>query len=121
MLGFLDGLKDVVIILAALSSIVVLVLLGMLVLQVMDLVKRIKADTKPLIEETQKTVQSVRGTSTFIGDELVKPLITAVGAVSGARRTLQVLGDMRALTTKAARRRRAADVNVHIEVQEKSA
>ena len=94
------------IILAALSTIAVLVLLAMLVLQVMDLVKRIKADTKPLIEETQKTVQSVRGTSTFIGDELVKPLITAVGAVNGARRTLQVLGDMRSLTSRAERKRR---------------
>jgi len=104
LIGFLDGLKDVVIILAAVASIAALVLLAMLILQILGLVKQIKAETKPLIEETQKTVATVRGTSTFIGSELVKPLITAVSVVSGVQRGLQVLTDLRALSTRTARR-----------------
>jgi len=105
LLGFLDGLKDVLIILAALASIVVLVLLALLVLQVLDLVKQVKKETKPLIEETQKTIQTVRGTSTFVGQELVTPLITAVSAVSGVQRALQVLTDMRSWSVKSKRHR----------------
>jgi len=106
LVGFLDGLKDVMIILAALASVVVLALLTMLVLQVLSLVTQIKTETKPLIDETQKTVQTVRGTSAFIGDELVKPLITAVSVVGGVQRALQVLGDLRSWNVKAEGHRR---------------
>jgi hypothetical protein len=104
--SFLDVLKDVVIILAALASIVVLALLALLVLQIMSLVRQIRAETKPLIDETQRTMQTVRGTSTFIGNELVKPLITAVSVVTGVQRGLRVLGDLRSWNIKADRNRR---------------
>jgi uncharacterized membrane protein YjgN (DUF898 family) len=106
LLGFLDGLKDVMIIVAALATIAVLVLLAMLVLQVLSLVKQIKAETKPLIDETQRTMQTVRGTSSFIGSELVKPLITAVSVVSGVQRGVRVLADLRSWNVKTQRNRR---------------
>jgi hypothetical protein len=100
LLTFLDVLKDVVIILVAFSSIAVLILLALLVLQVMSLVRHVRAEAKPLIDETQKTVQTVRGTSSFIGSELVRPLIATVSVVRGVQRGLQVMGDLRTWNVK---------------------
>lgn len=121
LLGFLSGLKDVVIIVAALASIGVLILLAMLVLQVLDLVKKVKGETQPLLDDVHKTLQSVRGTSTFIGSELVSPLSTAVSAVTGVQRALQVLTDVRSWNAKARRNRQLREAVRQTEEREVAA
>jgi hypothetical protein len=50
---------------------------------------------KPALEEVRKTAQSVRGTSEFIADQTVHPIIRVVSAARGVRRGISSLAGIR--------------------------
>lgn len=95
----LDNVRDVVIIVA--GSLAVLVLVAVLVVTVvLGLASRallstlrsvLKDDLGPLLDSAQQTVQTVRGTTTFIGEKAVSPIIRVFGVVAGARRAVGVV------------------------------
>ena len=95
----LDNVRDVVIIVA--GSLAVLVLVAVLVFTVvLGLASRallktlrsvLKDDLGPLLDSAQQTVQTVRGTTTFIGEKAVSPVIRVYGIVAGARRAVGVV------------------------------
>ncbi|MCH7488179.1 MAG: hypothetical protein IIB23_00965 [Chloroflexi bacterium] len=95
----LDNVRDVVIIVA--GSFAVLVLVAVLVFTVvLGLASRallrtlrsvLKDDLGPLLDSAQQTVQTVRGTTTFIGEKAVSPIIRVFGVVAGARRAVGVV------------------------------
>ena len=95
----LDNVRDVVIIVA--GSLAVLVLVAVLVFTVvLGLASRallstvrsvLKNDLGPLLDSAQQTVQTVRGTTTFIGEKAVSPIIRVFGVVAGARRAIGVV------------------------------
>lgn len=67
--------RDIAIIVLAVQSIVVGVLIGVLIWQVWRLVKLIQTEVRPILEDTQATVSTVRGTATFVSDNVVDPVI----------------------------------------------
>ncbi len=95
----LDNVRDVVIIVA--GSFAVLVLVAVLVFTVvLGLASRallrtlrsvLKDDLGPLLDSAQQTVQTVRGTTSFIGEKAVSPIIRVFGVVAGARRAIGVV------------------------------
>ncbi len=95
----LDNVRDIVIIVA--GSLAVLVLVAVLVFTVvLGLASRallktlrsvLKDDLGPLLDSAQQTVQTVRGTTTFIGEKAVSPVIRVYGIVAGARRAVGVV------------------------------
>jgi hypothetical protein len=68
-------IRDAFVILLALESLVVGVALVILIIQIASLINLINNDIRPVVEETRETLNIVKGTSTFIGDQLVKPVI----------------------------------------------
>ena len=95
----LDNIRDIVIIVA--GSFAVLVLVAVLVFTVvLGLASRallrtlrsvLKDDLGPLLDSAQQTVQTVRGTTAFIGEKAVSPIIRVYGVFSGARRAVGVV------------------------------
>ncbi|MBV7327857.1 hypothetical protein KFU94_06270 [Chloroflexi bacterium TSY] len=85
-------IRDIAIIIVALQSIVIGLLIAILIFQVWRLVKVIKEDIQPILEETRETVNTVRGTTQFVSESVTAPIIKGRGFVAGARRTAQVLG-----------------------------
>ena len=85
-------IRDIAIIIVALQSIVIGVLIAVLIFQVWRLVKVIREDIQPLLEETRETIGTVRGTTKFVSESVTSPIIKSRGFVAGARRTAQVLG-----------------------------
>ena len=95
----LDNIRDVVIIVA--GSLAVLVLIVVLVFTVVlglasrallgTLRRVLKDDLGPLLESAQQTVQTVRGTTSFIGEKAVSPIIRVYSVVAGARRAMGVV------------------------------
>ena len=95
----LDNIRDIVIIVA--GSLAVLVLIAALVFTVvLGLASRallrtlrsvLKDDLGPLLESAQQTVQTVRGTTAFIGEKAVSPIIRVYGVFPGARRAVGVV------------------------------
>ena len=84
-------LRDLAIIFLALESIVTLTLLSILIWQIWRLTKMLQTEVLPVIRDAQETVSTVRGTTTFMADNVVSPVVNTTSKVAGARRTLQVL------------------------------
>jgi hypothetical protein len=51
----------------------------------------LRDDLKPMIESTQETLNTVKGTATFVSQRVTKPAIKASGYVSGISRSIGVL------------------------------
>jgi hypothetical protein len=83
--------RDIAIIVLALESIVVGVLLAILVIQVMRLVRLLREEVMPILRSTQDTVSTVRGTTDFMADHLVQPVVKASSYAAGARQAISTL------------------------------
>lgn len=88
---YLAIFRDLAIIFLALESIVTLTLLSILIWQIWRLIKMLQTEVLPVIRDAQDTVSTVRGTTTFVSDNVVQPVVSAGGKVAGIRRTAQVL------------------------------
>lgn len=83
--------RDIAIVILAVESIVIGVLLIFLVIQVQSLIKLLREEVKPIFDSANETVSTVRGTTTFISDTVVSPLVRIISYVSAVRKAIQVL------------------------------
>ncbi len=83
--------RDIAIIVLAVESIVIGILLAVLVVQVIRLVRLLREEVLPILNSTQETVSTVRGTATFMSDHLVQPIVKASSYAAGARQAVNVL------------------------------
>ncbi len=83
--------RDIAIIILAVESIVIGVLLGLLVIQVIRLVKLLREEVLPILNSTQETVSTVRGTASFVSEHLVQPMVKVSSYAAGARQAVRTL------------------------------
>jgi hypothetical protein len=88
-------LRDIAIIVLAIESIVIGALLAVLVIQVYRLVRLLRDEIKPILDSTQETVGTVRGTATFLGEHLVRPVVQVASYASGVRQAVRILASFR--------------------------
>jgi|YNPNPStandDraft_1061719.scaffolds.fasta_scaffold20928_2 hypothetical protein len=84
-------IRDVAIIVLAIESILIGVLLAVLVIQVIRLVRLLRQEVLPILNSTQETVSTVRGTATFVSDHLVQPVVKVASYSAGVRQALNAL------------------------------
>lgn len=84
----LETLRDVAIIILAMVAL--LQVLIILILAVMVYKK-----LSPVLDNVRVATNNVKGTTTFLSEAVVKPVIGMVGFAVGARRTLSVLTGFR--------------------------
>jgi hypothetical protein len=89
----LAATRDLIIIFVALISLAANVLLIVLGWRLWTLVKSLKAEIDPIISSVNRTSETLRGTTTLVGDVVVGP-VAKVAAMSVAAQTL-----VRSLTT----------------------
>jgi len=87
--------RDVFIIFMALVSLFIGVMLLALVYQIAALTRMLREEIKPLLENAQETLNTARGTTLFVSDNVVRPVIGAAGAVAGVVRVISLLSDLR--------------------------
>jgi len=87
--------RDIAIIVLAVESIIVGILLAVLTIQVYKLVKLLREEVKPMLDATQETVGTVRGTAVFLSEHLVSPVVSVAGYVSGLRQAIKTLAAIR--------------------------
>jgi hypothetical protein len=78
----LERLRDISIIFITFLGLVTVILLAAVVAALVFLAIQLKDRVIPLLEEATGTVKQVRGTTEFISEEAVKPIITAAGTYS---------------------------------------
>jgi hypothetical protein len=72
---------------ACVGAILFIVLVGLLALIAFQL----KNNVVPLLEKATDTMHTVQGTTTFVSESVVQPIIKTAGAVAGARAMVQTL------------------------------
>ena len=92
----MEALRDIMIIVLALESCVFGIVLMLLLLMFIRLINMLEFEIKPILEKTNETLGTVRGTTTFVSNHVVKPVSRATSYVAGFRSGLRTLfGDPR--------------------------
>jgi hypothetical protein len=87
----IEALRDIFIIALALESCIFGVILVIMLVMIVRLVNMLEFEIKPILEKTNETVGMVRGTTTFVGENVVKPVTIATAQVAGIRAGLKAL------------------------------
>lgn len=87
----IEAIRDIFIIALALASCLFGVVLIMMLVMIIRLVNMLEFEIKPILEKTNETVGMVRGTSTFVSQNVVKPVTKASSYIVGVRRGFQAL------------------------------
>jgi hypothetical protein len=83
--------RDIFIIILALMSIIVGILMVLLILEIRNLINTLQRDVKPILDSVNETASTVKGTTAFVSDKVVRPVAGAVGAIAGARQAVSTM------------------------------
>jgi hypothetical protein len=84
-------IRDVFIIFMALESLVIGLALVILVVQLARLINLLQNEIKPILDSTNETVSTLRGTTQFLSDNLAEPVIKLNEYFAGLQSFLKVL------------------------------
>ncbi|NPV78073.1 MAG: hypothetical protein HPY59_17065 [Anaerolineae bacterium] len=85
-----DKIRDVFIIFMALESLVIGIALVILMVQLATLINLLQNEIKPILDSTNETVNTIRGTATFLSDNLAEPVIKLNEYLAGIKRLLEL-------------------------------
>ena len=84
--------RDIFIIFMAVESLIVGVAVIVLLLQVASLVNLLQNEVKPILYSTSETVNTLRGTTEFLSETLVEPVIKLNSSIAGLRQFFKLFG-----------------------------
>jgi hypothetical protein len=87
-----DKIRDIFIIVVALESLVIGVALIVMIVQLASLINLLQNEVKPILKSTNETVNTLRGTAEFLGENVVEPVIKLNGYMAGLTRMLELMG-----------------------------
>ncbi len=85
-------IRDVFIIFMAMQSLLTGLSLIVLIVQLARLINLLQNEIKPILDTTNDTVNNLRGTTVFLSDNLVEPVIKLNEYLAGFSQLVQVLG-----------------------------
>jgi hypothetical protein len=83
--------RDVAIIVLVLETFVVTMLLGIIVLLFGEFINTVQTEILPILRQLQQTANTVQGTTRFVADAVVSPIIGLAGFGSAVRGTMLAL------------------------------
>jgi len=87
----LERLRDIAVIYIVLLSMIIVILMAAGTAALIYLILQIRNQVIPLMKETTETMNRVRGTTEFMSEEAVKPIISAAGKVAQWKAMLRVV------------------------------
>lgn len=87
-----DRIRDVFIIVVALESLVIGAALIILIIQLASLINLLQNEIRPILTTTSETVNNLRGTVEFLGENVVEPVIKLNGYLAGMSRVIELMG-----------------------------
>ncbi|MDI3341554.1 MAG: hypothetical protein QJR03_13605 [Sphaerobacter sp.] len=87
----LERIRDISVVFLALGTVLVVLLLGALVGVGVWLALLLKDKVIPLLEQLTEAAARVRGTTEFVSEEVVSPIISAYGTVAGLRAMIRTV------------------------------
>jgi hypothetical protein len=83
--------RDISIIVLALVTLVIGIFLIVLIFQLQSLIVLLRDEIRPILDSANETANTVRGTTTFMSDAVVTPLIQVASLASGIAQTFRTL------------------------------
>ena len=87
-----DKIRDIFIIVVALESLIIGVALVVPIVQLASLINLLQNEVRPILKATTDTVNNLRGTAEFLGENVVEPVIKLNGYLAGLYRMLEMMG-----------------------------
>jgi len=87
-----DKIRDVFIIVVALESLIIGVAMIVLIVQLASLINLLQNEVRPILNATNETVNTLRGTVEFLGEEVIEPVMKLSGYLAGLTRMLELMG-----------------------------
>ena len=86
------NVRDIFIIFMALESLLVGAALVVLIIQLASLINLLQNEVKPILKSTNETVNTLRGTSAFLSENLVEPVIKLNSYLAGLKKLFDLFG-----------------------------
>jgi heme/copper-type cytochrome/quinol oxidase subunit 4 len=93
--GVTERIRDVFIIFLAIQSLLIGIVMIVLIVQLSQLINLLQNEVRPILESTNETVSNLRGTTEFLSDNLVEPVMKANEYSASIRQFMQALGLVR--------------------------
>lgn len=90
-----EKVRDIFIIILAFESLLIGGALIILIVQLALLSNMIQNEVTPILASTKDTVKTVKGTSKFISEKAVAPIVSAAGIIAGGRKLFELIGFIR--------------------------
>jgi hypothetical protein len=90
-----SNVRDIFIIFLALMSMLVVVALVILIALLARLVLMLQNEVTPLLTTIDETLRTIRGTTVFMSENVVSPVVKASSYAAGARRFFEVLAGLK--------------------------
>jgi len=84
-------LADIAIITLALVTVIIGLFLIILIFQLQSLIALLRDEIRPILNSTNETLSTVRGTTNFVSDAVVNPMIQVASLTAGVAQTLKTL------------------------------
>jgi hypothetical protein len=86
-----ETIRDIVIILLAGESLVLGLAVIILMVQLARLTALVQNEVRPILDSTQETLGTLRGTTVFLSRNLINPVIRLNSSVSAVRRAFDII------------------------------
>jgi hypothetical protein len=87
----LEKIRDIAVIYVVLTSTIAVILLAGITVALILLFMQLKDRAIPILDETSGTINRIRGTTNFVTEEAIKPLVTVAGKYSRFRAMSRVV------------------------------
>ena len=87
------NIRDIFIILMAFESLIIGAALVVLIIQIASLTNLLQNEVKPILQSTSETVNTLRGTTEFLSENLVEPVIKLNSYLAGLRKLFDIFGN----------------------------
>ncbi len=84
-------MRDIFIIFMALVFLLLSASLVILIIQLATLINLLQNEIKPILESTHETVNTLKGTTTFLSNNLVEPAIKLNESLAGRKRFFDLI------------------------------
>jgi hypothetical protein len=86
------NVRDIFIIFMAFVSLIIGAALVVLIIQIAGLINLLQNEVKPILQSTSETVNTLRGTTEFLSENLVEPVIKLNSYLAGLRKFFDLFG-----------------------------
>lgn len=87
-----ETIRDIVIIFMAVESLLIGLVLIVLIIQLARLTTMLQNEVRPILDATNETLNTLRGTTNFLSQNLVNPVVKANSSVAAIKRAIELLG-----------------------------